>query len=147
MRQAAPGAHTMVRCGPPRDTRGSRLAPRMTEDTGAMSRPVPARTRSRPGPVLKSSESVFHAKRNCRLTFPGPIRDQRVALPPQLRVAVTRSFGGRFSQKLVIPKALDEFYARSAIARRETRPRLDRRTPNYLVVCKERDRDDSLQGP
>ena len=112
-----------------------------------MSRPVPACVRRRPGPVRKSAERLLHATRNCCLTFPGPIRDQRVALPPQLRVAVTRSFEGRFSQDLVIPKALDELYARSAIARREARQRLDRRTPNCLMLSKQHDRDDRLQCP
>ena len=132
---------------PLREARGSRLAPRMMEDTGATSRPVPACTRSRPGPVRESAESVLHATRNCCFTFPGRIRCQRVALPPRLRVAVTRPFEGRFSRELAIPKALDELYACSAIASREATPRLHRRTPNCLMMHRERDRDDRLQGP
>ena len=107
-----------------------------------MSRPVPAYIRSRPGPVWESAEGVLHATRSCCLTFPGPIRDHRVALPPRLRVAVTRSFEGRFSRDLVILKALDELYACSTIARREAR-----HSPNCLMTFRERDRDDRLQGP
>ena len=102
----------------------------MIEDTGTMSRPVPACIRSRPGPARKSAESVLHATRNCCLTFTGPIRDQRVALRPRLHVAVTRSFEVRFSRDLVIPKALDELYARSVVARRGTRPGIDPRASN-----------------